>query len=125
MEDAGQMFSGSGHVWFRRLFQPVQKGCCHNLPGESYILLPSCGNHLEIHLEIPVFLEGCPVPLTSLLPAFTISGARQCLQPAAWDQVATSSSGEEGKLCHSRGTAVQDCLSDCSVQSLDNSPAIP
>lgn len=74
-----------------------RRAAATNPPGAHHILLPSCGNHLEICLEILV-LEGCPVPLISLLPVFTISGARQHPPSAAWDQAATSSSGEEGKL---------------------------
>lgn len=59
---------------------------------------PFLWHHLKICPKIPVFVEECPVPLTSLLPACAILGARQCLCPAAWDQAATSSSGKEGKL---------------------------
>lgn len=75
---------------------------------------PFLWHHLEICLEIIVSMEECPVPLTRLLPAFAISGARQCLCPAAWDQAATSSSSKEGKLVDvtpERGCSVQDCLS--------------
>lgn len=74
-----------------------RRAAATNPPGAHHILLPSCGNHLEICLEIFV-LDGCPVPLISLLPVFTISGARQCPHLAAWDQAATSSSSEEGKV---------------------------
>lgn len=58
---------------------------------------PFLWHHLESCQKIPVSLEECPVPLTSLLPAFAVSGAGQCPCPAAWDQAATSSSGIEGK----------------------------
>lgn len=59
---------------------------------------PFLWHHLEICPKIPVSMEECPVPLTGLLPVFAISGARQCLCPAAWDQAATSLPGKEGKL---------------------------
>lgn len=74
-----------------------RRAAATNSSGAHHILLPSCGNHLEICLEI-FALDGCPVPLISLLPVFTISGARQCPCLAAWDQAATSSSSEEGQV---------------------------
>lgn len=59
---------------------------------------PFLEHHLEICPKIPVSMEECPVLLPSLLPAFAVSGARQCPCPAAWDQAATNSSGKEEKL---------------------------
>lgn len=85
---------------------------------------PFLWHHLEICPKIPVFLEECPVPLTSLLPAFAISGARQCLCPAAWDQAATSSSGKEGKLTDV--TPERGCSTGLLLKITESSPwAIP
>lgn len=89
---------------------------------------PFLWHHLEICPKILVFMEECPVPLTSLLPALAISGARQCPCPAAWDQAATSSSGKEGKLFDvtpKSGCSTGLPLKITQSQSLGNSPAIP
>lgn len=60
------------------------------------------------HHICSLLVATAPKPLTAaflvssstdqFLPAFTISGTRQHPHPAAWDQAATTSSGEEGKI---------------------------
>lgn len=85
---------------------------------------PFLWHHLKICPKIPVSVEECPVPLTSLLPACAISGARQCLCPAAWDQAATSLSGKEGKLVDV--TPERGCSTRLPLKITQSSPwAIP
>lgn len=97
MEDAGQMFSGSGHVVLKDDANLSRRAVAAVLWSTSHPA-PFLGHHLEICPKIPVSMAEYTVPLTSLLPAFAISGARQCPCPAAWDQAAINLSGKEGKL---------------------------
>lgn len=85
---------------------------------------PFLWHHLEICPKILVSMEEYSVPLTSLPPAFAISGARQCPCPAAWDQAATSSSGKEGKLVDV--TPERGCSTGLPLKITQSSPwAIP
>lgn len=103
-----------------------RRAAATNPPGAHHILLPSCGNHLEICLEILV-LEGCPVPLS----VFFLSSQHQGPGSTCPQQPETKLppfhlvKRENSLMSHQRGAAVQDCLSDYSVQSLDLSPATP
>lgn len=75
---------------------------------------PFLWHHLKICPKIPVSVEKCPIPLTSLLPACAISGARQCLCPAAWETKLPPVhlvKRENLLVSHQRGAAVPDCLS--------------
>lgn len=81
---------------------------------------PFLWHHLETCPKNFVSMEECSVPLTSLLPAFAISGARQCPCPAAWDQAATSLSGKEGKLVDV--TSERGCSTGLPLKIIQSSP---